>query len=399
MTSPSSRRNFLKTSATATAAATGLAKAAPASARSDVSIYSRLGVRPVINGVGVVTYLGGSIMPPEVVDAMEQASRRFVPLSERRKKVGAGIAELLGAPAAMVTCGCASAITMGTAACVAMGDPEKLKRLPDTTGMKNEIVQQKKHRGGYEQQMWLVGTKTVWVETREELDRAINDRTAMLFFYNEMEPEGQIKRDEWIRVGKQRGVPTFNDAASDTPPVERLSQYIREGFDLVAFSGGKALLGPQCSGLLMGRKDLIEAAIPATSPYASLGRGMKVGKEEMVGLLAAVERYLKVDHEAEFKELDSRVQYMIKTLSKIPGLTADRLVPPIANHVPHLTLTWSDQAVKFTAADVARHLLEGEPSIAISVRGDRLLHVSVWMMRPGEHQIVTKRIKEVFTAA
>src|SRR5215471_18884205 len=262
------------------------------------------------------------------------------PLAELQKKVGARIAELLGAPAAMVTCGCASAITMGTVACVASGDPESLRRLPDTTGMKNEIVQQKSHRGGYEQQMLLVGTKINWVETRDELDRAINDRTAMMFFYNEMEPEGQIKRDEWIKVGKQRGVPTFNDAASDTPPVERLSQYIREGFDLVAFSGGKALLGPQCSGLLLGRKDLIEAAIPAISPYASIGRGMKVGKEEMVGLLAAVERYLKVDHEAEFKELDSRVSYMIKTLEKIPGLTADRWLPPIANHVPHLRLTW-----------------------------------------------------------
>jgi D-glucosaminate-6-phosphate ammonia-lyase len=400
MPTSSSRRRFLKASSMAAAAASGLATAAPVpSAPADAAIYTRLGLRPVINGVGVVTYLGGSLMPPEVVDAMEQASKHFVPLAELQKKVGARIAELLGAPAAMVTCGCASAITLGTAACVAMGDPDKLRRLPDTTGMKNEIVQQKSHRGGYEQQMLLVGTKINWVETREELDRAINDRTAMLFFYNEMEPEGRIKRDEWIRVGKQRGVPTFQDAASDTPPAERLSQYIREGFDLVAFSGGKALLGPQCSGLLMGRKDLIEAAIPATSPNASIGRGMKVGKEEMVGLLAAVERYLKVDHEAEFKELDRRVQYMIETLSKIPGLTAERLLPPIANHVPHLSLTWTESAFKFDAEEVARQLLEGEPAIAISHRGDRLLVVSVWMMRPGEHQIVTRRLRNVFTAA
>jgi L-seryl-tRNA(Ser) seleniumtransferase len=330
---------------------------------------------------------------------MEQAARHFVPLTELQKKVGARIAELLGAPAAMVTCGCASAITLGTAACVALGDPEKLRRLPDTTGMKNEIVQQKTHRGGYEQQMLLIGTRIIWVETREELDRAINDRTAMMFFYNEMEPEGQIKRDEWIRVGKQRGVPTFNDAASDTPPVERLSQYIREGFDLVAFSGGIALRGPQCSGLLMGRKDLIDAAIPATNPYASIGRGMKVGKEEMVGLLAAVERYLKVDHDAEFKELDSRVHYMIETLSKIPGLTADRHLPPIANRVPHLRLTWTEDAFRFDAGQVVRELMQGEPPIAISQRGERLLHVSPWMMRPGEHEIVTKRLRDVFTAA
>lgn len=398
MSRNASRRNFLAASATATAAS-ALAAPAPATSTPDADVYTRLGIRPLINGVGVVTHLGGSLMPPEVVAAMEQASKHFIPLTELQKKVGARIAELLGAPAAMVTGGCASAITMGTVACVARGDAEKLRALPDTTGMKNEIVQQKSHRGGYEQQMRLVGTKIVWVETKEELDRAINDRTAMMFFYNEMEPDGQIKRDEWIRVGKQRGVPTFNDAASDTPPPERLSQYIREGFDLVAFSGGKALRGPQCSGMLLGRKDLIEGALPGMNPYASIGRGMKVGKEEIIGLLAAVERYLKVDHEAEFKELDARVQYMIEALSKIPGLSADRILPPIANHVPHLRLTWAEDAFKFQAGEVVRKLMAGEPSIAISRRGERLLHVSVWMMRPGEHQIVAKRLQEVFTAA
>jgi uncharacterized pyridoxal phosphate-dependent enzyme len=331
------------------------------------------------------------------VSAMEEAAKYFVPLADLQKRVGARIAELLGAPAAMVTGGCASAITLGTAACVAGGDQEKLRRLPDTAGMKNEIVQQKTHRGGYEQQMLLVGAKIVWIETREELDRAINDRTAMLFFYNEMEPEGKIDRHEWIRVGKERGVPTFNDAASDTPPAERLSQYVREGFDLVAFSGGKALRGPQCSGLLMGRKDLIEAAVPAMSPYAGIGRGMKVGKEEMVGLLAAIERYLKVDHDREFKELEGRVQDIIGVLSKIPGLETGRHLPPIANHVPHVQISWGEDAFKLKARDVVRQLMEGNPSIAVSQRGERLLHVSVWMMRPGEHQVVAKRLKEVFT--
>src|SRR5260370_18779959 len=176
MQTNSSRRKFLSASATAAAAARGLATAAPAPSPI-APIYARLGIRPLINGVGVVTHLGGSLMPPEVVDAMDQAARHFVPLTELQKKVGARMAEPLGAPAAMVTCGCASAITLGTAACVAMGDPEKLRRLPDTTGMKNEIVQQKSHRGGYEQQMLLIGTKINWVETREELDRAITDRT------------------------------------------------------------------------------------------------------------------------------------------------------------------------------------------------------------------------------
>src|SRR6478752_3124770 len=243
-----SRRKFLKTSAVAATACQALA--APGTSPK-TNIYSRLGLRPVINGVGVVTHLGGSIMDPEVLQGMDEASRHFIDLIELQQKVGARLAELLGVPAAMVTGGAASAITFAAAACLAQGDKEKLRRLPDSSGMKNEIVQQKSHRGGYEQQMLLIGTKINWVETREELARAINDKTAMMFFYNEMEPDGQIKRDEWIRVGKERGVPTFNDAVSDRPPVERLTQYIREGFDLVAFSGGKALMGPQCSGLLM----------------------------------------------------------------------------------------------------------------------------------------------------
>src|SRR5215831_15993458 len=200
MTENSSRRRFLK--ATATVGAAGSMLAAPGPALPDANIYTRLGIRPVINGVGVVTILGGSIMPPEVVQAMEEASHHFVPLVELQNKVGARIAALLGVPAAMVTCGCASAITMGTVACVASGDPEKLRRLPDTTGMKNEIVQQKSHRGGYEQQMLLVGTKINWVETREELDKAINERTAMMFFYNEMEPEGRIGRHEGFAWAK-----------------------------------------------------------------------------------------------------------------------------------------------------------------------------------------------------
>ena len=162
----------------------------------------------------------------------------------------------------------------------------------------------KAHPNEYEAQIRLVGAKIVYVENRQELDRAINERTAMLFFLNTRDPDGPIRRDEWIRVGKERNVFTFNDAASDVPPAAHLSEYVHQGFDLVGISGGKALLGPQCSGLLLGRKDLVEAARNAISPHAGIGRGMKVGKEEIVGLLAAVERYLKVDHDAEQREME-----------------------------------------------------------------------------------------------
>lgn len=397
MENETSRRGFLA-STTAAALATGAVDAAAAPpAKPDV--YARLGIRPVINGVGVVTHLGGSLMEPEVTQAMAQASRCFVPLTELQSKVGARIAELLGAEAAMVTCGCASAITMGTVACIAQGDRDKLKRLPDTSGMKNEIVQQKSHRGGYEQQMQLVGAKIIWVETKEELERAINERTAMMFFYNEMEPEGKISRHEWIEVGKRRGVPTFNDAASDATPRERLFQYQKEGFDLVAFSGGKAIRGPQSSGILMGRKDLIAAAVPGFNPYASIGRGMKVGKEEMIGLLTALERYLQADHDGQMKELEARVSEIREGLQGIDGLTTERYMPPIANHVPHVLVKWSEAACPLRTEEVTRKLMQGDPAIAVSGFGERRLKISVWMMQPGEHKIVLQRLRETLRPA
>jgi D-glucosaminate-6-phosphate ammonia-lyase len=382
-----SRRNFLQASAAVAAL--------PRPKLAEANVYTRLGVRPVINGIGTVTVLGGSIMPPEVVRAMEEASRYFVNLPELQDKVGARVAELLGVPAAMVTAGAASAITVATAACVAGGDRRKVHQLPDTTGLKNEIVQQKTHRSGYEAQMLLTGAKIVRVETREEAEAAINERTAMLFFLNKADPEGQIKRQEWIEIGKKRGVPTFSDAAADVPPSSRLGQYVKEGFDLVTFSGGKGLFGPQCSGILLGRQDLIEAGKQAISPSGGIGRGMKVGKEEMIGVLAAVERYLKVDHDAERRELEDRAAHVLAALAKVSGVKAEKHVPEIANNVPHVKIDWEG---KRTAREVVKQLLEGEPSIAVSQRGERGLMVSMWTLRGDEHKIVARRLREVLTA-
>lgn len=379
--------------------ASAAAPAGPATKLQGDNIYTRIGVRPLINGVRTVTVLGGSIMPPEVTRAMEEAGKYFVSIPELQEKVGAKIAELLGVPAAMITAGAASAMTVGTAACVTGGDKEKLRRLPDTTGMKNEIIQQKSHRDGYEAQMLQVGTKIVWVETREELDAAINERTAMMFFLAKHDPIGRIRSDEWIRVGKQRGVPTFCDAAANLPPVENLWAYVKRGFDLVTFSGGKGLLGPQCSGLLLGRKDLVEAALPAISPYTGIGRGMKVGKEEILGLLAAIERYLKLDHEAERRELESRASYMMEALSKIPGLQVKEYMPEIDNHTPHVQIDWDESARGLTSKQVVQQLIEGDPPIAVQRPREGRLLVSVWMMRPGEDRIVVKRLREILGKA
>jgi uncharacterized pyridoxal phosphate-dependent enzyme len=388
------RRRLLQTAAVAPATATA-ASGTNLSASSPSPLYASLGVKPVINGVGVVTVLGGSIMPPEVIRAMEEASRYFIPLPDLEKRIGARIAELLQAPAAMVTCGAASAIAVGTAACLSQGDPAKLRQLPNREGIRYEVIQQKSHRSGYESQMELCGAKIVTVETRQELEAALNERTGMMFFLNKGEPDGQIKSAEFVQIGKQRGVPTMNDAASDATPKENLWKYTKLGFDLVIFSGGKALRGPQSSGLLLGRKDLIEASLPAMSPFGGIGRGMKVGKEELCGLLAAVERYLKVDHDAEYRELEARVASIRTALKGVSGVQTDRHVPVIANEVPHVTVQWDESARGLTSQQVTERLLAADPPVHVQRPGKGQLLISVWMMRGDEHKIVGRRLREI----
>jgi len=362
------------------------------------SLYHRLGIRPVINGMGTYTALGGSLMPREVLDAMAEAACCFVPIAELQEKVGARIAELLGVPSAMVTAGAASAITVGTAACIARGCGGVLAQFPEFPNGRPEVILQKSHRSGYEPQIALTGAKLVWVETRQELERAIGERTAMLCFLNRHEPLGLISREEWILVGKDRGIPTFNDAAADIPPPDHLWKLVREGFDLVAFSGGKALRGPQSTGLLLGRADLVATARQALSPHLGIGRGMKVGKEEMMGLLAAVERYLKADHEAEKKLWEKRAEELVERLGAIAGMNVRIDVPQIANHVPHVILEWSQWHHEWTAAEVSDQLLRGDPPIAILTEGERSLRIAVWTLVDNQHRIVSDRIAEILSA-
>ncbi len=392
-----SRRRLLQTAALTPAAAVA-APAVKRTAASPSALYTSLGIKPVINGVGVVTVLGGSLMPPEVVQAMEEAGRYFIPLPELQKKVGARLAELLQAPAAMVTCGAASAISVGTAACLSQGDAAKLRQLPGRDGIRYEVIQQKSHRSGYEHQMEMCGAKVIAVETREELEAAINERTGMLFFLNKAEPLGKISADEFIKIAKARGIPTMNDAASDATPKENLWKYTKMGFDLVIFSGGKALRGPQSSGLLLGRKDLIEAAHPAMSPFGGIGRGMKVGKEELCGLLAAVERYLKVDHQAEGREIEARVTSIRGALKNAKGVRTERFVPVIQNEVPHVTVHWDEAARSLTSQQVGDKLLASDQPIHVQRTGKGELTISVWMMRGNEHEIVGRRLREIFSA-
>jgi L-seryl-tRNA(Ser) seleniumtransferase len=367
------------------------------------SVYEALGVKHVINATGTVTILGGSLMPPEVVAAWADASRRFVNLLDLHEKVSAKIAQLVGVEAALVTTGAAGALLLGTAAAVTRGDRNFIKRLPDTAGMRNEVVLQKTHHTCYDNQLTDVGVKLIDVETPADVQRAVNERTALLFFMNVAEPSGWIKRAEWIELARRHRVPTLLDAAADVPPVERLSAYNRMGFDLVAFSGGKALRGPNDTGLLLGRKDLIAAAKLNTNPHCgTIGRMMKVSKEDMVALLAAVERYVRLDHQAEWKELERRIGVIEQALQDIPTLQAERVVPPIANHVPHLVLSWDQKRVNLTREAVTRKLAEGDPPIQIgrvSGTGDKGILISVFTLQAGEERIVAQRLHALLKKA
>ncbi len=329
---------------------------------------------------------------------MEEASRTHVSLSELHEAVGKRIAARLGAEAAHVTSGAANALLLATAACVAGKDPQKIRRLPDSAGMKNEVILQKTHRVAYEHAIRAAGTTLVEVETREQMENAIGDKTAMMFFLNYADPKGQVKRKEFVDIARNHRVPTLIDAAADVPPVERLSEYVRMGFDLVAFSGGKGLRGPQCSGLLLGRKDLVEAAYLNGSPHAdSVGRGAKVGKEEIVGLWTAVEVYLDTDHKAEWRDWESRIRDMNRTLDGLRGVKTEPFVPEIANESPHLRVTWDEQTIPLKNAQVAKLLRDGEPRIEVrpSAADQPVVEIAVWMLYPGEHRIVARRLREV----
>jgi L-seryl-tRNA(Ser) seleniumtransferase len=365
-------------------------------------VYERLGVRPLINAAGTYTALSASLLPREVAAAMDEASRQFVSIPELQAAAGRRIASLLGAEAALVTSGCAAALTLATAACVAGADPDAIRRLPDTSGMKNEVVVQKAHRFGYDRAIRNVGVTLVEVQTREQLQAAIGERTALLFFLNNANDLGEIAREEFAGIAKTAGVPSLVDAAADVPPVGNLRAFTDMGYDLAAFSGGKGLRGPQCSGLLMGRRDLVDAAFLNGSPHSdTIGRIAKVGKEEIVGLTRALELYLERDHQAEWDDWEFQVREIAAALESIPTVRTERFVPAIANETPHLAITWDPRSLRLSRADVIRELRDGDPRIEVrpGPATEPRLEIGVWMMQPGEHRVVAKRCSDIFKDA
>ena len=405
------RRGFLGTLgavAAALAAPRKLFSAKPSPPQTGASItgfgqsgnpYVELGVTPVINAEGTMTVLGGSLIRPEVEAVMAQAARHFVSIPDLEAAAGKRIAQMLKLPpgyGALVTSGAAAAIQSGLAG-ILTGDNESLiKQLPELTGMKSEVIIQKSHRNPFDHQLRGTGVKLIEVETHEQLHRAVNDRTAMMHFSNFANAAGQIKVDEWPKLAKQYNLPCMIDAAADTPPVSHLWDYANMGFDLITFSGGKAMRGPQCAGLLIGREDLVHFALLNNSPYEdTLGRGQKVGKEEIVGMIKALELYLAEDHDALTKEWQSRLDTISRQITKIPSVSTSFFVPDVANHVPHMSITW-DSKISLSPQEVSHRLRSGQPSIVIGGgEGRPGLAMNSFMLQPGEEQIIAEQLSKV----
>ncbi|HVN20515.1 MAG TPA: aminotransferase class V-fold PLP-dependent enzyme [Dongiaceae bacterium] len=362
--------------------------------------YDELGVSTVINCEGTMTMLGGSILRPELEAVMAMAGRHFVSIPELEVAAGKRIAEMLKLPdgySALVTSGAAAAIQSGLAG-ILTGDNEALiRQIPDLTGMKSEVIIQKSHRNPFDHQLRNTGVKLIEVETADQVRQAIGDRTAMMHFSNFANADGQVKVDEWVKLAKQYNVPCMNDAAADTPPVSHLWDYANMGYDLITFSGGKAMRGPQCAGLLIGRKDLVAYALLNNSPHEdTIGRSQKVGKEEIIGMVKALELYLKEDHDALAHEWQSRLERISQELTKIPGVSTEFFTPDIANHVPHMRISW-DSRVSIAPKDVSTALRSSKPSIVIGGGGEGKpgLGMCSFMLQPGEDKIVAERLSQV----
>lgn len=369
------------------------------------NLFDELGIEPIINARGTMTYLSGSLMLPEVVQAIQSTSHDFANMYEVQDAVGERIAKLLNAEAAMVTSGAAGALTLGTAACITGNDPEKIEQLPNLPGPQKEVIIQKEHRYVFDHAVRCAGVKLVEVDGPDEMEAAINENTVMALFFNGAASwfgleEYSIPHEQFVAIGKKHGIPTFNDAAADVTPVENLFKYQEMGFDLVTFSGGKMLRGPQSSGILLGRKDLIEAAKLNFNPYESpIGRAMKVNKEEIFGMLVALETYLEQDHEKQWQEWIDRSEEIAAVVENVPTVEGETHIHDgPANHFPGLKVRWDQSRVKISPTELAEKLRTGKPRIEIG-GNDEELNIAVVTLKPEQVPIVAERVREVLSEA
>ena len=375
-----------------------------------MGFYDRLGVKTFINGVGTVTAIGGSIMRPEVVEAMQEASRSYVRLPDLLEKAGQRVAELAGVEAAYITAGAAAGVTISVAACMTGKDNARVHQLPNTRGMKDEVIIQVMQRNYYELMIRLAGASLVEIGLANgtqdyNLESAINDRTAAIVHFVAYSPSSDLPIERVIEIGHRHGVPVIVDAAAEFPPFSALRRWADMGADLTIFSGGKGIRGPQSTGLILGRKDLIEACAMNASPNHGVGRPPKVGKEEVAGVVTALELFSIEEFErAEFQGCEVRARYMAEAISRIPGVRCYvEAAPPswfpgpggaAPEGTPVTHVEWDADDLGKTQQQVVEELAEGDPAVLVSA-STKGIFIAPHTLQPGEERIVSERLAEV----
>lgn len=376
--------------------------AAPVAAAAARNVLTELGVRTFINAAGTYTAMTGSLMDDDVVAAIQAASKDFVMLDDVQTKVGEKIAALTHAESAVVTAGCFSAMTLGLAGVLTGMDQKRVEALPHLagSGMKSEVIAQKAHNIGYSHALTNTGCTIVQVETIADVEKAITDKTALLWFLNIQSDKSTITHEEWVALGKKHNIPTMIDMAADVPPLENLWKFNDMGFDLVCVSGGKAMRGPQSAGILMGKKPLIAAARLSMPPRGStIGRGMKVNKEEVVGMYVALEKFIARDQAKDWKMLEDRAAVIANAAKSVKGVTVETFAPALGNHTPTLRFGWDTARINLTSKALQEGLRNGSPSIEIVLNDTNGINMTAWMLKPGEEKIVATRLKEEFMKA
>lgn len=363
--------------------------------------FADLGVKPFINAVGPYSSLGGAEMWPEVIEAMDYAIRNKARMTDLHDAVGRRIAELTGAESAMVSSGATGAIILATAACMTMGDEGKMERIPDATGMRNEVIILKSQRYLYDRSIRAPGAVLVEVETVEDIRAAVNEKTAMMFYLLNRPEEIKIDVSEYIALAREYNIPILCDAATTVPPVSNIALTVNGGFDLVCYSGGKGLRGPYSAGLLLGREDLVSYARMNGSPnHRAYGRSMKVAPEEYLGMLVAVETSLKFDEESEYQRQLRAVNAMGRDLQRLPGISIETAVPHAEAREPYIEVRWDSEIYDISVADMKHELRAGEPSIEVRALflSDNQLHLTAVALKEGESEVVTRRVADILQA-
>jgi len=358
-------------------------------------LFKEFGLRTFINASGYYTSLSGSLMQPDAADAIRETAKSFCRLEEVQDKVGEKIANLLRAESAMVTAGAFSALMLGMAGVLSGTDQKKVSQIPrlEGSGMKTEVILQKAHNDGYAHALTNCGVKLITVETVEELEKAISEKTAMMYFINYQSSLGKIQHKEWLELARKHRIPTMIDMAADLPPKENLWKFHDMGFDLVCVSGGKFMRGPQSTGILSGKKELIAAARMSAPPRGSnIGRGMKVNKEEIFGLYIALEHFINTDQEKEWRMLEDRITVIANEASSVPGVKAELIPLPLINRIPTLNISWDKSMIKME--NLAANLRNGNPSIEVMGGPGGSINVTSHMLKKDEVKIVASRIRE-----